>query len=213
MLCVSVADRSVESALRTLRGFAFAEVRLDAVEDLSDSGIRKIFGGSGRRIATLRPGGRKEADRFRLLALAVQAGAAFVDIEVEALGKAAARLIAKAKERKCGVIVSYHNPRLTPPRADLLRVRERAFAAGADIVKIACRSRGPRDNARLLGLLDDPRPTIVVALGRKGALTRVVAPKLGAPFTYASSRRGRETAAGQIPASVLRRLWKALDRA
>ena len=211
MQCVSLAERSVKAVIRALRGRSFAEVRLDAVEDLSAAGIRSIFAGPGRRIAAFRPGRADASTRFRFLRLAVQAGAAYVDIEIESLGKEARALIRAAQKRGCRVIISHHDTRRTPPRAALLRIRNRAFAAGADVFKIACRSRGPRDNARLLGLLEDPRPTIAIGMGAEGVITRLVGPRLGAPFTFSASGRGRETAPGQLPASALSRIWRALE--
>ena len=63
------------------------------------------------------------------------------------------------------------------------------FDAGADIAKIACKSHAEPDNARLLGLLDDPRQIVIVAMGAKGRITRALAPLLGSPFTFASGRR------------------------
>jgi 3-dehydroquinate dehydratase type I len=184
---------------------------LDAVRDLDEEGIRSIFARPGRLIATFRPGRVEEAARFRVLRLAVEAGAAFVDIEIEALGQETRGLIRAARKKRCRVIISYHNLSATPALTDLERTRDRAFAAGADVVKIACRSRCARDNARLLGLLDDPRPTIAIGLGAKGAITRIAAPLLGSPFTYAAAGPGRETAPGQPAASVLTGLWKALE--
>jgi len=43
-------------------------------------------------------------------------------------------------------------------------------------------------------------------MGRKGRLTRILAPLLGCPFTYASIDGGKETAEGQIDAASLRRI-------
>lgn len=213
MLCVSLAEPSVKAAVRALRGLPFAEVRLDAIRDLSEVGIPSIFAGPGRRIATFRPGRVDASARFRFLRLAVQAGAAYVDIEIEALGTEARTLVREAKKRGCRVIISYHNARRTPPRSALLSVRNRAFAAGADVVKIACRSHGRNDNARLLGLLDDPRPTIAIGMGAKGVITRIAAPRLGAPFTFAAPEGGRETAPGQLPASTLSEIWRRIEHA
>jgi 3-dehydroquinate dehydratase type I len=211
VLCVSLAERSVKDVVLALRGRSFAEIRLDAVRDLSEAGIKSIFAGPGRRIAAFRPGLADDSSRFRFLLQAVQAGAAYVDIEIESLGKEARALIREAKRRGCRVIISYHNTRRTPPRADLLRTRNRAFAAGADVAKIACRCRGRKDNARLLGLLDDSRPTIAIGMGAKGVITRIVAPWLGAPFTFAAPERGRETAPGQLPASTLSKVWSGFE--
>ena len=213
MLCVSLAERSVAAMLRALRGVRFAEIRLDAVTDLTEEGVRTIFDRPARLMATFRPRGSSESRRIRWLASAIEAGAAYVDVEVETRPAYRRSLVGLARKKGCKVIMSYHDPRTTRSPAALEKMRERCFAAGADIVKIACLSRGRRDNARLLGLLDDPRPTIVIGMGKAGSVTRIVAPLLGSPFTYAPSASGRKTAPGQIEAADLLSLWKAIKDA
>jgi 3-dehydroquinate dehydratase type I len=94
----------------------------------------------------------------------------------------------------------------TPPRKVLEDVVDRCFASGADIAKIACRVRSQKDNARLLGLLDDDRALVVVGLGKKGTMTRVIGPLAGGLFSFASRAKGRETAGGQIPHKALEKL-------
>jgi len=213
MLCVSLAEPSVAAMLRALRGVRFAEIRLDAVSGLTEEGVRSIFSRRTRLIATFRPLKRNESRRLRFLASAIEAGAAYVDIEVDTPAPARRSLVGLARKNRCKVILSYHNHRETPSRGALLKTIDRAFAAGADMVKIACLSRGPRDNARLLGLLEDPRPTIVVGMGKAGAVTRISAPLLGSPISYAFSGSGRPTAPGQIEAATLISFWERIKNA
>jgi 3-dehydroquinate dehydratase type I len=211
MICVSLAEKTTANVIAALPAFSFAEIRLDAVEDLTESGLRDIFAGHSRLIATHRPGRVPEPARIGRLLAAVEAGAAFVDVEIETEGGDIRTLAGAARARGCRVIVSYHNDRETPSRDVLEDIRSRGFAAGADLVKIACLSRGPGDNARLLGLLDHPRPTIVIGMGSLGRITRLAAPLLGAPFTYASPGEGKATAAGQPDIDFIRRHWEAWE--
>ncbi len=51
-------------------------------------------------------------------------------------------------------------------------------------------------------------PLIALALGPLGTLTRVLAGRYGAPFTYASAAGGAESAPGQIPAAVMADLYR-----
>lgn len=210
MLCVSLAERTVASLLGALRGVRFAEVRLDALDDLTEDGVRAIFSRSAPLVATFRPGRRGGSGRLGWLALAIESGAAYVDIELGTPAAGRDRLISLARRTSCRVIVSHHDHRATPASAALETLRDRCFAAGADIAKIACLSRGLRDNARLLGLLDDPRPTIVIGMGTRGTMTRIAAPLLGSPFTFAAPARGAGTAAGQLEARALISAWKAI---
>ena len=51
---------------------------------------------------------------------------------------------------------------------------------------------------------------IVIGMGEKGKITRIVAPLLGSPFTYASLKEGKETAEGQISVDRLKELMRLL---
>jgi len=59
-----------------------------------------------------------------------------------------------------------------------------------------------------MGLLDSDRPLVVIGMGPQGAITRIVAPLLGSPFTYAAPEKGREVVEGQLDRHTIRR---ALD--
>lgn len=205
MICVSLAEPTAAACLRALEGVELAEIRLDKMR-IGPAGVRQIFSRHRRLIATCRPGGLPEEKRRRLLLTAVDAGAAFVDIEIEAEAHFRERLARAAHARNCRVIVSYHDFQKTPARAELEDIVSRAFASGADIAKIACRVRERRDNARLLALLDLGPPLIIVGMGKRGRLTRIAAPFLGSLFTYATLGEGRETAEGQMDAASLERI-------
>jgi 3-dehydroquinate dehydratase type I len=209
MVCVSLAEPTVGACLRALAGVKFAEIRLDKMR-VGVSGVKKIFAGHCRLIATCRPGRISEEKRRRLLVAAVEAGAAFVDIELVASAKTGEAVVRAARASGCRVIVSFHDFKRTPPREDLEKAVAHSFERGADIAKIACMVRSPRDNARLLGLLDDGRPLIVVGMGGRGRITRIAAPLLGGVLSYAAKDGGRETARGQVPAAPLERILSEL---
>ncbi len=210
MICVSIAEPTAAACLRALEGVELAEIRLDKMR-VGVAGVKRIFSGHSRLVAACRPAGMSETKRRRLLLEAVKAGAAFVDIELETPARFRERLVRAARARNCRVIVSFHDFHKTPPREDLEDVVRHAFAMGGDIVKIACRVRESRDNARLLGLLGLGRPLIVVGMGERGRITRLAAPFLGSPFTYAALREGKETAEGQLGAAALERILHELE--
>lgn len=210
MICVSLTGPGAADCTRELGGLDFAEIRLDLVTAGEDQ-IRALFGSHPRLIATCRPGPRPDAERFALLLAAVEAGAAYVDLELEAEPGGRDRIAAAARRRGCQVIVSHHDHAATPGDAVLRELIERCFAAGADIAKLACAVRQPADAARLLALLGQDRPVVVIGMGSLGAVTRLAGPLLGAPFTYASLRPGRESAPGQIDHRRLARLLEELQ--
>jgi 3-dehydroquinate dehydratase-1 len=210
MICASLAEASLAECLTALEGLALAEMRLDRMEGLSLEDVATLFSYHKRLIATCRPGGFSDDARKARLLAAVAAGAAYVDIELESKDGYREEIITKAREFGCEIIVSFHDYEKTPDRKTLSAIVEGSFLKGADIVKIACTVRSERDNARLLGLLDDLRKIVVIGMGEKGRITRVAAPFLGSPFTFASLAEGRQTAEGQIDKATLESLAETL---
>jgi 3-dehydroquinate dehydratase type I len=211
MICVSLAEpdfRRTAAALRSA-GLTLAEVRLD-LTPLRAAEIARLFGGPVPLIATFRPGRAPAAERAAGLEAAIRAGAAFVDIEHDAPPDYRRRLVRAARGRGCRVILSVHSIRRPPSAAELRRQRDALFRRGADIAKIVYRAATAADGLRLLSLYDTTRRERVIALGtgRTGLATRLAAPFLGAPFTYASLRPGRETAEGQLDWRTMARLLR-----
>lgn len=206
MICVSIAEPTLERCLRAVRGIEFGEVRIDKISGVNAEIVRKIFSRPGRLIATCRDGRVGDQKKYELLRAAVQAGASYVDVELGWRPALRAGLIRAARTSRCRVIISHHDFGKTPSRSALERIIRRSRAAGADIVKIACRVHSGADNARLLGLLDSRRPLVIIGLGGRGRITRIVAPLLGSPFSYASAAPGKEVAEGQIDRAALRKI-------
>jgi 3-dehydroquinate dehydratase-1 len=213
MICVSIAEHTADGCIKALGGLELAEIRMDALDahELNPANIRRIFSSPLKLIATCRPGIREDDERRHALIGAMDAGAAYVDIEVEADDGLKEDIAARAREKGCKVIVSYHDYQRTPSSEELRRIIEWCFQSGADIAKVSCMVNSEKDNARLLGMLDLGRPLIVIGMGEKGRMTRVVAPLLGAAFTYASASAGKETAPGQIEKARLERIMEDLS--
>jgi 3-dehydroquinate dehydratase I len=208
MICVSIAEETLDLCLTALEGVAFAEIRIDGTA-LSREDITTLFSGHDRLIATCRPKkGFEDDERKALLCTAIESGAAYVDLEVEAPEAYRREVGACARSWGCQVISSFHDYRATPERKALEAVIDQCFKTGADIAKIACRVHSGRDNARLLGLLDTERPLVVIGMGERGRITRAVAPILGSAFTFASRQKGKETAEGQIDRDSLIKLME-----
>ncbi|MFH1227897.1 MAG: type I 3-dehydroquinate dehydratase [Planctomycetota bacterium] len=211
MICVSIGELSVKKCLGALKGLNFAEIRIDKIRRFPAGSVPKIFSRPLRLIATCRPGILDDATRKRLLTDAIEAGAAFVDIEIESSKEYKKEIIEKAKAHRCKVIISFHNYIKMPKKAELNHIIKKSFKAGANIVKIACKVRSEKENAELLGLLDSTnKNVVVVGMGKKGIITRIIAPLLGSPFTYASVSKGKETAEGQLDKNTIKRIMENL---
>lgn len=208
---MSVAERTVAAARDATSGLPFSEIRLDALVDPGAS-VRDLFGRPGIRIATCRSGGPDDPRKAAMLLDAVEAGAAFVDIELDLRAALKNELLGAARAADCLVIISHHDFKRTPSRAELDALVGRCFEAGADVAKLACSVNSPSDCARLVGLLDDARDVVVAGMGPLGPRARVAALLAGAPFVYASLTKGRETAPGQIDFRTLEEIREHFAR-
>ncbi len=211
MICISINEVNAEGAIAALKDIEFAEVRLDKM-NVGEEEVKKIFSLPAKRIiATCRPNGRSESERKILLIAAINAGAAYVDVEADAEDRYKKEIVDAAKAKKCKVIISYHNYEKTPPGRELGKMVKQCFASGADIAKIACKVNSDADSARLLGLLDTDKKLIVIGMGKKGKITRIVAPLLGSEFTFASLANGKGTAEGQMEKGKMERMMGELE--
>jgi len=207
MICLSLAEKSLHECLQALQRVKLAEIRLDLVK-LSQHDIKKLFSQPKKLIATCRPQGPSDNRRKKKLLAAIRAGAAYVDVELQSKASFLRAIRDTARQKHCKLIISYHNSRQTPSRRKLLAIVSRCFKRGADLAKIACHVRHYRDNVLLLSLLSTNRPLIIVGMGEKGRLTRLMAPLLGSAFTYAALDQTRLTAPGQLTLSEMRKFYR-----
>lgn len=142
--------------------------------------------------------GTEEA-RQALLRQAIVSGFEWVDLETDV-----ADAIRRYKDVKR--IVSYHNMREVP--ADLEKIHAKMCKQDADVVKIAVRGQHPSDNLRVLSLIKNaPKPTVAFCMGDMGMPSRVLAARLGAPFTYAAFNKERGLAPGLPSFDELARVY------
>ncbi len=209
MICVSLVGLDLEGCRAAAAAAELAEARLDRLVLTIDE-IRDLFSSRPNLIATFRSGAHGDDVRERTLIAAIEAGAAMVDLDMDTDGPIRGSVAGAAARCGCKVILSFHDFEKTPPRPELERRVDRCFEAGADLAKIACLVTRPSDNARLLGLLDSGRAILVAGMGPLGAVTRLAAPLLGSPFTYASLSEDAAAAPGQVPAELLDRLLREI---
>lgn len=203
MICVSVGNVTIEDCLSIIKTSQMAEIRLDLIEG-SAANIKRIFSSSKNLIATYRPNNiLSDDDRANLLIEAIDAGAEYVDIEMESSVTFKVKVMEEAKNKGKKIIVSYHNCETTPSREELENIVHNCKKPLSkreltpDILKIACVSHSQKDNIRLLSLLDSDVPIIVVGMGKTGRITRFLAPFFGAFCTFAGVSKANQTAFGQ----------------
>lgn len=197
MICASIAEKDVEVCLKSIEKVEMAEIRIDLAE-FNDDEIRKVFSLRKKLIATCRPGKIKDNDRALMLKVAIGSGATYVDIEYEAPETYKNDLIDFAHSHQCDVIISYHNYEKTPDLEELEQIVQQCYAQGADLAKVATHVNVNRDNSKILSLYKAPGRLVAIGMGDLGRISRIVAPFLGAEFTYASLDEANITAPGQI---------------
>jgi 3-dehydroquinate dehydratase/shikimate dehydrogenase len=143
-------------------------------------------------------------EQLAILDQATEAGAQVVDIEIETAEAADERL--NQLRGHARVIVSYHNFEATPPMDTVVG---RVMRVQADAYKVVTTARKPSDNMRVLAAAKAlPKHRLVVlAMGELGFPTRVLSPVFGGAFTYATPMYAQGTAAGQVSAHQLRKLF------
>jgi 3-dehydroquinate dehydratase-1 len=138
-------------------------------------------------------------------------GASYIDMEVESSEGTMHPLITHARRTGTGVIVSFHDFKQTPGRNELGRILESCMDRGGDIAKIATQVTSRKDIGNLLSLYDFPGRKVVIGMGLLGRITRIMAPYLGAEFTFASMDEGNETAPGQLSFQQLKKIYNVID--
>jgi 3-dehydroquinate dehydratase type I len=85
---------------------------------------------------------------------------------------------------------------------------------GAEVVKIVPFARSFEDNLKILSLLSYARERkhkiVAFCMGEKGKMSRIFAPLMGAAWTYASWKRQKTSAPGQLTVWELKEIWERL---
>ena len=204
MICTSIQNKELPEILQLLRQLEMAEIRLDRCA-LEDEDIDILFSESDvPLIATCRM--QEEPQAPELLERAIEAGAKYVDLEMEAPAAVGRRI--REACRRCGTVLirSFHNFESTPSLPILRSQMERARSFGADIVKIATTAICKADLDAVAALYDEADAGSLVAfcMGEIGQPSRVGALEKGAPFTYACLD-GEPVAPGQMETQAMRR--------
>jgi len=210
MICVAISEPDVIKCMHTLDKVEMAEIRLD-LTGFNNNDISRVFSHPAITIATCRPGTTGDKEQLGKLKAAMMAGAHYVDIEIDAGKKQLEEIKACAHKYNTKIIISYHNFNETPGLQDLYSIVETCYELGADVAKIATMVNSNADNARILSLYNIQKPLVALGMGHIGMITRLMAPFLGAEFTFASMDEGEPTAPGQIGYGEMKQIVKFLN--
>lgn len=199
------ADSAFDIEEARQAGVAIAELRIDLFADQTPEAVIE----TAKRLrglpllATIRiaeeGGGWRRGEEARLaLFKAILPYVDGIDVELQATATLAALQEPIFLNGKI-LIVSHHDFAATPTSAELADIARRAVAAGADIVKVAATILKEDDLAALAGLLTSRTAPnlVVIGMGERGLVTRMLFPALGSLFTFAGKGE-RTSAPGQL---------------
>jgi 3-dehydroquinate dehydratase-1 len=209
MICISIGKIGMIERVNMVKP-SLVEVRYDLVRK-SPEQVTVELNDTILQVATCRPGIISDVERSEILKKAIDLGAVYVDIELEAAPQFLEEIIKYAKSRRTHVIVSYHNYDGTPATDELKQILQDCYAVGGDVAKIACQANSNEDSARLLSLYAEKGRKIVIGMGDRGRITRLAANQLGAEFTFAALYEGATTAPGQLSYGEMKSIEKTLN--
>lgn len=218
--------------LEALETCEMAEIRLDSCT-LTAREIDEVFSSDVPLVATCRidevarresslqdPQLTEQSRKIKAMQIAekrlvraIEAGARYVDVELEAEKQMSKRVRQAAHENGTIFIRSYHNFDGTPSSEELQSIVEKCVYHGADLVKIATMAHSQEDADRVLGLYDWCRQEgaapdrriasladgamVAFCMGEAGKTSRLECLRRGAPYTYAALNAEEVAAPGQ----------------
>jgi 3-dehydroquinate dehydratase/shikimate dehydrogenase len=226
-ICVAIQAATpaemLERAAQALKDAKFLEFRLDSL--INPAGILprlKTFLAAHPAVTAIgtcrrKPNGghfvQSLTEEFAILQKAARAGCRIIDLEVESAEEAAPAQLEKFRTnlRAAGsaLLISFHDFSKT---RSLDHAADRIAAFAPEYIKVVSTAQTLSDNLALLRLTEDRSTAsrvVGIAMGEEGLVSRVLGPREGGAFTFASLEDGSETAPGQVSARTLRRLYRA----
>lgn len=238
MICTTIQNRDLSRIQEALQHCEMAEIRLDRCP-LTAKEIDELFMSDVPLVATCRISEvartepslqaaditeqSREIKAMQIaekrLVRAIEAGARYVDVELEAPKQMSKRVRNAAHENGTIFIRSYHDFEGTDSVEALKAIVEKCVYHGADLVKIVttaaseadvnkvmalygwCREEKASGNERIGALADGG--LIAFCMGGSGRQSRVDCLRLGSPYTYASLTEEESAAPGQWPAGQM----------
>ena len=230
MICTTIQNKNYEQIIEALERCEMAEIRLDRCE-LSAKETDNVFSSDVPLVATCRISEIAENDPSlqdipeqsrmikamqiaeRRLIRAIEAGARYVDVELEAQKQMSKRIRQAAHENGTIFIRSYHDFEGTDSLEALKAIVEKCVYHGADMVKVVTTARSQEDNDKVMALYDWCREEqvsgnerigalsdgglIAFCMGEEGRTSRIECLRKGAPYTYAALTAEDAAAPGQ----------------
>ena len=225
MICTTIQNKTAEQILEALEQCEMAEIRLDSCV-LSARETEDVFTSDVPLVATCRiaevmknepslqelPEPAREVKAMMLaekrLIRAIEAGARYVDVEIEAPKQMSKRVRSAAHENGTIFIRSYHDFEGTGSSEALKTVVEKCLYHGADIVKVVTMAHSEADVQAVMSLYGRCAAQgnlIAFCMGEAGRQSRLDCLKYGSPYTYSALTAEEAAAPGQWPVAEMRK--------
>ena len=142
------------------------------------------------------------------LVRAIEAGARYVDVEIEAPKQMSKRVRSAAHENGTVFIRSYHDFEGTGTPEALKTMVEKCLYHGADIVKVVTMAHSEADVQTVMSLYGRCAAQgnlIAFCMGEAGRQSRLDCLKYGSPYTYSALTAEESAAPGQWPVEEMRK--------
>ena len=221
-ICIPVQERTQKAVLKRLailKGKVdLAEIWLDQIKDLD---LKNLLKKPPLPVICVckRPNekGAFKGTYIQLSDILIEAckyGAKYVDIPLS-MPKNLNKKIVRNK-RKSKIIISHHDFQKTPSLKWMLKTVQEMKKRGADIVKIAVMARSLEDTFTVITLAQllqaQKIPHILIAMGKKGVLSRILTPFLGGTIMFAPLTSKKATASGQLTVNELKKAWSLIKK-
>ena len=217
MICVPLVGPTMQKALSDIAAAEqvadILELRLDLIENpdlpkLLQSVAKPCIVTNRTKVEGGQFKGTEEA-RVRVLRQAMDAGADYIDIETSTPRELLQPILESAGKTR--IILSYHNFSNTLDDLDPLYEVMSELSASA-VLKIVTYAQDLSDNLKMFKLLQraakEDRKLIGLCMGEKGEISRILSPLMGGFLTFGSLQTGKESAPGQIPAAILKNVYR-----
>ena len=229
MICTTIINKDFQGVMAALETCEMAEIRLDSCS-LSMKEIDEVFSSDVPLVATCRVADVKAREFHdpslseqsrdikamqvveKRLLRAIEAGARYVDVEIEVRKQLSKRIRSAAHESGTVFIRSYHDFAGTASVEELHSMLEKCRYHGADVVKLVTMAHSHEDVDRVMSLYEWCRTEagdgvealadgglIAFCMGEAGRQSRVDCLRAGAPYTYAALTAEEAAAPGQWP--------------
>ena len=229
MICTTIINKDFQGVMAALETCEMAEIRLDSCS-LSMKEIDEVFSSDVPLVATCRVADVKAREFHdpslseqsrdikamqvveKRLLRAIEAGARYVDVEIEVQKQLSKRIRSAAHESGTVFIRSYHDFAGTASVEELHSMLEKCRYHGADVVKLVTMAHSHEDVDRVMSLYEWCRTEagdgvealadgglIAFCMGEAGRQSRVDCLRAGAPYTYAALTAEEAAAPGQWP--------------